>query len=118
MALTRGNKIGLGVAGGVVALSAVAFGTGFVPGSEPGGDPGPALSGPAADQARAAALTAIPGGKAGEVRSDNANGAAYDVQVTNPSGGSSVVRLDRNDTVMGSQPASAPDGGDGDDDGG
>jgi len=117
MALRKKAK--LGIAGGVLALGLIGAGTAV---AVSGGDGGGSLSGPDADHARAAAVAVAPGGQAGQVRTESVAGAAYGVDVTQPDGTKLDVRLDRNFTVLGTQPAGQDTGGDsgdsGDGDGG
>ena len=79
--MNRRTKIGVGIAAGAVVLAAAGMGV-----AAAGGDETP-VTGPAADQARAVATQAVPGGKAGEVDQETGEGAAfYGVKVTNPTG--------------------------------
>jgi hypothetical protein len=109
MNLTSRTKIVIGIAVGLLALgggTALAFS---------GASDSNQLTGPAADQARAAAVSAVPGGRAGEVRAETNGGAAYGVNVARPDGSTLMVNLDRNYHVLGTQPAGRDgDGADGD----
>jgi hypothetical protein len=99
--------------GGVSVLGVTGAGTALAGGAGEGGP----LSGPVADHARAAAVAAVPGGRAGEVRPDTVRGGAYDVDFTPADGTAAQVRLDRTFTVLGTQPARTDGDGDGDGDG-
>jgi len=117
MTLTKRAK--LGVVGGVAALAAAGTGTAVAAGGGDGGNP---ITGPKADQARAAAIAAVPGGHAGAVRPESDNGAAYGVEVTRADGSQVMVFLNGADRVLGTQPNgpgndSGGDGGDGGDGG-
>jgi len=104
------TKIGIGVAAGVLVLSGSAIGIA----SAVGGD-GDEVSGTAADQARAAAVQSVPGGKAGAVEAETGEGtAAYGVTVTKPDGSAVEVHLDNGFHVLGTQaPDQERDGDDG-----
>src|SRR5947209_18246252 len=79
MNLTTKTKIVIGIAAGVLALGG---GTALAL----SGASNVQVTGPAADQARAAAASAVPGGRAGEVRAETNGGAAYGVNGTRPDG--------------------------------
>ena len=106
MNLTSRTKIVIGIAAGLLALgggTALAFSS---------ASEGNQLTGPAADQARAAA---VPGGRAGDVHAQTNGGDAYGVDVARPDGSTLMVTLDRNYHVLGTQPAGRDgDGPDGD----
>lgn len=107
MNLTTRTKIMIGVVAGVLALgggTALAF----------SGAADSVQVGPVADQARAAAVSAVPGGRAGEVRAETGGGAAYGVTVARPDGSTLHVRLDRNYHVLSTGPGNDGDGADGD----
>ncbi|WP_156764198.1 PepSY domain-containing protein [Mycobacterium sp. E3247] len=92
-----GMKIGIGVAG-VAALAAIGVGVAVADDQE--------ITGPAADQARAAAVQAIPG-KAGKVEKETNEGAAYyGVLVTKTDGTQVEVHLDQGFHFVGTE---APD---------
>jgi hypothetical protein len=91
------TRIGIGVAG-AAALAAVGLGVAVADNGE--------VTGPAADQARAAAVQAIPG-KAGKVEKETNEGAAYyGVLVTKPDGTQLEVHLDQGFHFLGTE---APD---------
>ncbi|PXY16724.1 hypothetical protein BA062_38485 [Prauserella flavalba] len=102
--------MGIGIAAGVLVLSGGAIGIA----SAVGGD-GDEVSGSTADQARAAAVQAVPGGKAGAVDAETNEGAAvYGVTVTKPDGSAVEVHLDKDFHVLGTQaPDQDRDGDDG-----
>ncbi|OBI22986.1 hypothetical protein A5713_10175 [Mycobacterium sp. E2497] len=90
-------KICIGVAG-VAALAAIGVGVAVADDQE--------ITGPAADQARAAAVQAIPG-KAGKVEKETNEGAAYyGVLVTKTDGTQVEVHLDQGFHFVGTE---APD---------
>ncbi|WP_158243972.1 PepSY domain-containing protein [Mycobacterium sp. 4858] len=92
-----GMKIGIGVAG-VAALAAIGVGVAVADDQE--------ITGPTADQARAAAVQAIPG-KAGKVEKETNEGAAYyGVLVTKTDGTQVEVHLDQGFHFVGTE---APD---------
>ncbi|WP_082972730.1 PepSY domain-containing protein [Mycobacterium sp. E2497] len=92
-----GMKICIGVAG-VAALAAIGVGVAVADDQE--------ITGPAADQARAAAVQAIPG-KAGKVEKETNEGAAYyGVLVTKTDGTQVEVHLDQGFHFVGTE---APD---------
>jgi hypothetical protein len=91
------TKIGIGVASAVV-VAAIGVGVAVADDGE--------VTGPAADQARAAALQAIPG-KAGKVEKETNEGAAYyGVLVTKTDGSRVEVHLDQGFHFLGTE---APD---------
>jgi uncharacterized membrane protein YkoI len=109
------------VTAGVAALAALAFGGAQIAGAtggssssdNDGGDA--ALTGSAADQAKAAAVKAVGGGQATTVRSENDGSAVYEVEVDN-AGKTIEVTLDKGFNVI-DQKADAQDGPEGDGDG-
>ncbi|MFB9690292.1 hypothetical protein [Amycolatopsis plumensis] len=105
------TKIGIGVAAGVLVLSGGAIGIA----SAVGGD-GDEVTGTPADQARAAAVQAVPGGKAGAVEAETDEGAAaYGVTVTKSDGSAVEVHLDQAFHVLGTQAPGQDRDTDGDD---
>lgn len=91
------TKISIGVAGAAV-LTSIGIGVAVADDQE--------VTGPAADQARAAALQAVPG-KAGKVEKETNEGAAYyGVLVTKPDGTQIEVHLDQGFHFVGTE---APD---------
>ena len=81
--------IAMGVA--AAALGAAAYGgVALASGNGDGGD----ASGPAAEQAKAAAIAAVPGGPANAVERDSEDGATWEVEVAKPDGSVVDVRLD------------------------
>ena len=84
------------VGGAILALAAGGAGTALATG---GSDEGNA-TGPGADQAKAAALKIYPGSHANSVERDSENGATWEVEVANPDGSTSDVRLDGNYRVV------------------
>ena len=91
------TRIGIGVVSAAV-LAAVGVGVAVADDQE--------ITGPAADQARAAAIQAIPG-KAGKVEKETNEGAAYyGVLVTKPDGTQVEVHLDQGFHFLGTE---APD---------
>ncbi|HMJ97665.1 MAG TPA: PepSY domain-containing protein [Thermoleophilaceae bacterium] len=85
------------VGGLVVAISAGGVGAAVASGG--GEDAKEQVSGPGADQARAAALAAHPG-TANAVERDGENGATWEVEVTGSDGKTVDVRLDENYKVV------------------
>ncbi len=75
------------------AVLAVAAGGGAYAYAGAGDDEGNA-TGPAANQAKAAALGHLGGGKANAVERDNEKGATWEVEVTKADGSTVDVRLD------------------------
>ncbi len=73
-------------------LVAGAAGTGVAVAA--GGDGEGTVTGPAADRAIAAALSATDGGRANSVERDSENGAVWEVEVTRRDGSTVDVRLD------------------------
>jgi hypothetical protein len=99
--MNRRTKIGIGAAG-VFALATLGTGIGY---ADNDGDHD--ITGPAADQARAAAVKAVPGSTAGEVEGESNEGAAvYGVIVTKSDGTKLEVHLDRSYNFLGTE---APD---------
>jgi len=92
------TRIGIGVAS-VAALAGVGAGV-FVAVADDS-----EVTGPPADQARAAAVQAIPG-KAGKVEKETDAGAAYGVLVTKTDGTQVEVHLDQGFHLLGTE---APD---------
>jgi hypothetical protein len=91
------TRIGIGVASAAV-LTVLGVGVAAADDQE--------ITGPAADQARAAAVQAIPG-KAGKVEKETNEGAAYyGVLVTKPDGTQVEVHLDQGFHFLGTE---APD---------
>ena len=91
------TRIGIGVASAAV-LAAVGGGVAVADGQE--------ITGPAADQARSAAVQAVPG-KAGKVEKETNEGAAYyGVLVTKSDGTQVEVHLDQGFHFVGTE---APD---------
>jgi len=108
--LTKKTKIG--IATGVLVLAAGAGTAAAATGMDGDGGSGQVITGPAADQARAAAVTAVPGGQPGEVRGESDNGATYGVDVARPDGSRVEVDLDGGNRVLGTQPAGPDTNGD------
>jgi hypothetical protein len=93
------TKIGIGVASAAI-LAGVGVGVGVAAADDQ------EITGPAADQARTAALQAIPG-KAGKVEKETNEGAAYyGVLVTKSDGSQVEVHLDQGFHFLGTE---APD---------
>ena len=93
------TKIGIGVASAAV-LAGVGVGVGVAVADDQ------EITGPAADQARAAAVQAVPG-KAGKVEKETNEGAAYyGVLVTKPDNTQVEVHLDQGFHFVGTE---APD---------
>lgn len=83
------------IAGGaILAISAGGVGIAVATGSGGGDDSDAQVSGPAADQASAAALKITHGGTANAVERDTENGGTWEVEVTKPDGNTVDVRLD------------------------
>jgi hypothetical protein len=82
------------VGGSILALAAGGTGAAIATGSGDEGDTG--AQGPAANQAKAAALRLVPGGQANSVERDSENGATWEVEVRKPDGSTVDVRLDQN----------------------
>lgn len=99
------------VAGGTLALAAIAGGAGWAFASAADDEP---LTGPALDQATAAALEHTGGGTVVETEAGD-GGAAYGVEVRLDDGRIVEVALDANFQVIGQE---ADDDGPGDEDGG
>jgi len=87
----------IGIAGAVLAISAGGVGAAVAAGG--GEDAKEQVSGPAADQARAAALAHHPG-TANSVERDSENGATWEVEITGSDGKTVDVRLDENYRVV------------------
>src|SRR3954463_16400286 len=83
------------VGGSVLALAACGAGAAVAIGSGDEGDNG--AHGPAADQAKAAALELFPGGHANAVERDSENGATWEVEVRKSDGSTVDVRLGAHD---------------------
>ncbi|WP_433754922.1 PepSY domain-containing protein [Nocardia sp. CA-135398] len=99
------QKISIGVATAAV-LAAVGTGVGFALG---GDDDNDIVTGPDADQARAAALTVVPG-TAGEVEKEtNEGNAVYGVDVTKSDGTKLEVHLDKDFHYLGTEPPDSDD---------
>jgi hypothetical protein len=89
------NRRLLMIVAGIAVLAALALGGVAIAGSTGVFDDGDAqLTGPSADQAKAAALKITGGGKANAVERDSEDGATYEVEVTRPDGKTVDVRLD------------------------
>ena len=85
------------IGGSILAIAAGGTGAAFATGAIGGEDDGDAqVSGPAADQASAAALKITHGGTANAVERDSEDGATWEVEVTKPDGSTVDVRLDAN----------------------
>lgn len=82
------------IAIGVTALVLAAGAVGVASALGVGGDSDDSVTGPGADQARAAALAIVDGGKANSVERDGENGATWEVEVTKANGDTVDVRLD------------------------
>jgi hypothetical protein len=95
------TKIGVGVAGGVAALALGIGGAAWAM----AGDEDALASGAAVGQARAAALAAVPDGRASEVEAESDEGNAYGGIVTKPDGTQIELHLDRNCQVLDTEPA-------------
>ena len=81
--------------GATLALAAGGVGVAAATGGIGGGDEGDqSVTGPAADQAKAAALKITHGGTANAVERDGENGATWEVEVTKTDGSTVDVRLD------------------------
>lgn len=101
--MNRRTKIGLGAAGGLLAL--VLAGGGIAAAVSGDGGDGGAVGGAVAAKAQSAAAAAVPGGKAGAVRSESDQGtAAYDIAVTKPDGSVVDVHLTKSYQVLSVQP--------------
>jgi uncharacterized membrane protein YkoI len=113
--LSRKTRIGIATAIGALALALAGIGTAYAAGVGDSDNDG--VTGATADRARAAALQAVPGGRAGEVdRESDEGNAAYGVTVTKPDATKVEVHLNAAFTVLGVQPAGQDrDGDDGDD---
>ena len=83
------------IAAGVAALVALGLGGAAIAGAAGAfDDESASIGGPAAQQARDAALRATGGGAAGSVERDSEQGATYEVEVRKPDGSTVDVRLD------------------------
>jgi hypothetical protein len=91
------NRKHIAVGGLVVALSAAGVGAAVAAGG--GEEANEQVSGPAADNARSAALAAHPG-TANAVERDSEHGATWEVEITGNDGKTVDVRLDENYKVM------------------
>jgi len=99
--MKRKVKIGVGVAAGSLVVAAAGVGVALA------GPNDQDVTGPAADQARAAAIQAVPGGTGGRVEKETNEGAAYyGVTVTKADGSQVEVHEDQNFHVLGTE---APD---------
>ena len=99
--MKRKVKIGVGVAAGTLVLAAAGAGVAMA------GPDDQDVTGPAADQARTAAVQAVPGSTAGRVEKETNEGAAYyGVTVTKTDGSKLEVHEDQNFHVLGTE---APD---------
>ncbi len=88
------TRIGIGVASAAV-MAALNVGVAVADNSE--------ITGPAADQARSAAVKAVPG-QAGKVEKETNEGAAYyGVLVTKPDGAQVEVHLDQGFRFLGTE---------------
>src|SRR5262245_25979913 len=110
--MSRRTRSGIGVAVGVLALALAGIGTAYAVGGD-----SDTVTGATADRARAAAVQAVPGGRAGAVDRESDEGAtAYRVTVAKPDGSTVQVRLDAGFTVLSVAPGGTDgDTGDGDD---
>ena len=112
--MNRRTKLGIGIAAGVLVLIGSAIGIAAAVSGD-GDGAGAVVSGQVADQARAAAVKAVPGGQAGAVEAEADEGdAAYGVLVTKSDGTKVEVHLDKNFRVLNTQ---APDQDTNDNDG-
>ena len=91
----RFQRTYLVVGGAILAIAAGGTGAAFATGTVGGDDGNETISGPAADQATAAALKITNGGTTNSVERDSENGATYEVEVTKPDGNTVDVRLDQ-----------------------
>jgi uncharacterized membrane protein YkoI len=76
------------------AVTAALVGTGAAVAAASGDDEGGTVTGPEADHAVSAALSATGGGRANSVERDSEDGATWEVEVTKPDGTTVDVRLD------------------------
>ena len=88
------------VGGAILAIAAGGTGAAFATGTVGGDDGNETITGPAADQATAAALKTTHGGTANSVERDSENGATYEVEVTKTDGATVDVRLDEGYKVV------------------
>jgi hypothetical protein len=82
------------VLGGLIAVGVLAAVAGGAIALADGSDSEGGMTGPQADRAIRAALTATAGGTANAVEWDGENGATWEVEVTTPGGNTVDVRLD------------------------
>lgn len=94
----RKRTVALAAGGAVVA--AVALSGGALASNGAGDETDENVTGPQADQARAAALAAANGGRASQVERDDEDGAAWEVEVTKAGGTTVKVRLDASYRVL------------------
>jgi len=90
------------ILGAAVLSTGIATGVAFAGGGDDSGNQheDTSVTGPEADQATAAALAQTGGVKANAVERDSENGATWEVEVANPDGSTSDVRLDGNYRVI------------------
>jgi len=98
------------ILGAAVLSTGVATGVAFAGGGDDSGNQheDTSVTGPDADHATAAALAQTGGVKANSVERDTENGATWEVEVANPDGSTSDVRLDANYQVVVVEPDSEP----------
>jgi hypothetical protein len=84
-----------GVALGVAVVAALGAGGAAIAQAGGGEEAENSVTGPRAEQARAAALRITNGGTANSVERDSENGATWEVEVTRPDGKTVDVRLDQ-----------------------
>jgi uncharacterized membrane protein YkoI len=102
-AIVGGSVLAIAAGGGAAAIA--------VAGAD---DDEGGATGPAADQATAAALRITDGGTANAVERDSENGATWEVEVTKPDGQTVDVRLDQNyELVVVEGDSESPDDSDG-----
>jgi hypothetical protein len=90
--MKRPNRRTMIIGGAVLALAA--GGTGAAIAGAGGDDGDEQATGPAADRARAKALSLYPGGRANEVERDSEAGGTWEVEITRADGKTVDVRLD------------------------
>jgi len=97
----RKRTVGV-ILGAAVLSTSVATGVAFAGGGDDSGNQheGTSVTGPDADRATAAALTQTGGVRANAVERDSENGATWEVEVVNPDGSTSDVRLDASYQVV------------------
>jgi uncharacterized membrane protein YkoI len=101
-AIVGGSVLAVAAGGGAAAIAAG------------GDDDEGGATGPAADQATAAALRITDGGTANAVERDSENGATWEVEVTKPDGQTVDVRLDQSyELVVVEGDSESPDDSDG-----